>query len=98
MKTFLDIIVAIIGFGFIGFSFIIFVGMNAKMFSDSTTENKIKKENKSVRQQIKELDEKNKALDEEIARIDSFTRSIKGATNHEYIKEQQKIHFPDKFN
>ena len=29
--------------------------------------------------------------------IDSFTRSIKGATNREYIKEQQKRHFPDKF-
>ena len=50
-----------------------------------------------VKQKAKEINEKSKALDEEIARIDYFTRSIKGATNHEYIKEQQKIHFPDKF-
>ena len=50
-----------------------------------------------VKQKAKELEEKSKALDEEIARIDSFTRSIKSATNHDYIKEQQKIHFPDKF-
>ena len=50
-----------------------------------------------VKQKAKEINEKSKALHEEIARIDSFTRSIKGATNHEYIKEQQKIHFTDKF-
>ena len=50
-----------------------------------------------VKKKSKEINEKSKALDEEIARIDSFTRSIKGATNHDYIKEQQKIHFPDKF-
>ena len=44
------------------------------------------------------FDKKRLAIEEEIARIDSFTRSIKGVTNHDYIKEQQKIHFPDKFN
>lgn len=49
-------------------------------------------------QEIEEIRQKRLAIEEEIARIDSFTRSIKGATNHEYIKEQQKIHFPDKFN
>lgn len=51
----------------------------------------------SLKQKAKEINEKSKALDEEIARIDSFTRSIKGATNHDYIKKQQKRHFPDKF-
>lgn len=50
-----------------------------------------------IKQKAKEIDEKSKALDDEIAHIDSFTRSIKGATNYDYIKEQQKIHFPDKF-
>ena len=51
----------------------------------------------SLKQKTKELEEESKKLDDEIARIDSFTRSIKGATNHDYIKEQQKRHFPDKF-
>ena len=51
-----------------------------------------------IRQEREEICKKRLAIEEEIARIDSFTRSIKGATNHEYIKEQQKIHFPDKFN
>ena len=51
-----------------------------------------------IRQERDEIRQKRLAIEEEIARIDSFTRSIKGATNHDYIKEQQKIHFPDKFN
>ena len=51
-----------------------------------------------IRQEREEICKKRLAIEEEIARIDSFTRSIKGATNHDYIKEQQKIHFPDKFN
>jgi|GEM_PF-2957540 len=59
---------------------------------------KIQKEREERQQRIDEIRQKRLAIEEEIARIDSFTRSIKGATNHEYIKEQQKIHFPDKFN
>lgn len=59
---------------------------------------KIQKERKERQQRIDEIRQKRLAIEEEIARIDSFTRSIKGATNHDYIKEQQKIHFPDKFN
>lgn len=59
---------------------------------------KIQKEREERQQQIDEIRQKRLAIDEEIARIDSFTRSIKGVTNHDYIKEQQKIHFPDKFN
>ena len=59
---------------------------------------KIQKERKERQQRIDEIRKKRLAIEEEIARIDSFTRSIKGATNHDYIKEQQKIHFPDKFN
>ena len=51
----------------------------------------------SLKEKTKKINEESKKLDNEIARIDSFTHSIKGATNHEYIKEQQKIHFPDKF-
>lgn len=58
---------------------------------------KIQKEREERQQRIDEIRQKRLAIEEEIARIDSFTRSIKGATNHEYIKEQQKIHFPDKF-
>lgn len=50
-----------------------------------------------MRQEREEIRKKRLAIEEEIARIDSFTRSIKGATNYDYIKEQQKIHFPDKF-
>lgn len=56
------------------------------------------KEREERQQRIDEIRQKRLAIEEEIARIDSFTRSIKGATNHDYIKEQQKIHFPDKFN
>lgn len=59
---------------------------------------KIQKEREERQQRINEIRQKRLAIEEEIARIDSFTRSIKGATNHDYIKEQQKIHFPDKFN
>lgn len=59
---------------------------------------KIQKEREERQQRIDEIRQKRLAIEEEIARIDSFTRSIKGATNHDYIKEQQKIHFPDKFN
>ena len=59
---------------------------------------KIQKECEERQQRIDEIRRKRLAIEEEIARIDSFTRSIKGATNHDYIKEQQKIHFPDKFN
>lgn len=59
---------------------------------------KIQKEREERQQRIDEIRRKRLAIEEEIARIDSFTRSIKGATNHDYIKEQQKIHFPDKFN
>lgn len=59
---------------------------------------KIQKEREERQLRIDEIRKKRLAIEEEIARIDSFTRSIKGATNHEYIKEQQKIHFPDKFN
>ena len=58
-----------------------------------------KKQNiEKIRKEREEIRKKRLAIEEEIARIDSFTRSIKGATNHEYIKEQQKMHFPDKFN
>lgn len=83
MKTFMDIIIWLLGLIVIlfVFGFPLFV---AVQFGE-------------VKQKAKEINEKSKALDEEIARIDSFTRSIKGATNHDYIKEQQKIHFPDKF-
>lgn len=59
---------------------------------------KIQKEREERQLRIDEIRKKRLAIEEEIARIDSFTRSIKGATNHDYIKEQQKIHFPDKFN
>ena len=59
---------------------------------------KIQKEREERQQRIDEIRQKRLAIEEEIARIDSFTRSIKGVTNHQYIKEQQKIHFPDKFN
>lgn len=59
---------------------------------------KIQKEREERQQRIDEIRQKRLAIEEEIARFDSFTRSIKGATNHDYIKEQQKIHFPDKFN
>lgn len=59
---------------------------------------KIQKEREERQQRIDEIRQKRLAIEEEIARIDSFTRSIKGVTNHDYIKEQQKIHFPDKFN
>lgn len=59
---------------------------------------KIQKEREERQQRIDEIRQKRLAIEEEIARIVSFTRSIKGATNHDYIKEQQKIHFPDKFN
>ena len=59
---------------------------------------KFQKEREERQQRIDEIRQKRLAIEEEIARIDSFTRSIKGATNHDYIKEQQKIHFPDKFN
>lgn len=60
---------------------------------------KKKKQNiDKIRQEREEICKKRLAIEEEIARIDSFTRPIKGATNHDYIKEQQKIHFPDKFN
>lgn len=59
---------------------------------------KIQKEREERQQRIDKIRQKRLAIEEEIARIDSFTRSIKGATNHDYIKEQQKIHFPDKFN
>lgn len=59
---------------------------------------KIQKEREERQQRIDEIRQKRLAIEEEIARIDSFTRSINGATNHDYIKEQQKIHFPDKFN
>lgn len=59
---------------------------------------KIQKEREERQQRIDEIRQKRLAIEEEIARIDSFTRSIKGATNRDYIKEQQKIHFPDKFN
>ena len=83
MKTFMDIIIWLLGLIVIlfVFGFPLFV---AVQFG-------------SLKQKTKELEEESKKLDDEIARIDSFTRSIKGATNHEYIKEQQKIHFPDKF-
>lgn len=83
MHIFMDIIIWLLGLIVIlfVFSFPLFV---AVQFS-------------SLKQKAKEINEKSKALDEEIARIDSFTRSIKGATNHDYIKEQQKRHFPDKF-
>ena len=53
---------------------------------------KIQKEREERQQRIDEIRQKRLAIEEEIARIDSFTRS-----NHDYIKEQQKIHFPDKF-
>ena len=59
---------------------------------------KIQKEREERQQRIDEIRQKRLAIEEEIARIDSFTRSIKGSTNHDYIKEQQKIHFPDKFD
>ena len=59
---------------------------------------KIQKEREERQQRIDEIRQKRLAIEEEIARIDSFTRSIKCSTNHDYIKEQQKIHFPDKFN
>lgn len=58
---------------------------------------KIQKEREERQQEIDKIRKKRLAIEEEIARIDSFTRSIKGATNYDYIKEQQKIHFPDKF-
>lgn len=76
MKTFMDIIVAIIGFGFFGFSMIMFVGMNAKMFSDSTTTKQKNEEHQQemekIRQEIEEIRQKRAKLEEEHARIDSF--------------------------
>ena len=69
MKTFMDIIVALIGLGFFGFSMIMFVGMNAKMFSDSTT---TKQEIEKTKQEIEEIRKKRLKLEEEHARIDSF--------------------------
>lgn len=83
MKTFMDIIIWLLGLIVIlfVFGFPLFV---AVQFG-------------SLKQKTKELEEESKKLDDEIARIDSFTCSIKGATNGDYIKEQQKRHFPDKF-
>lgn len=71
---------------------------NKKKQNNKNEIEKIQKEREERQQRIDEIRQKRLAIEEEIARIDSFTRSIKGATNHEYIKEQQKIHFPDKFN
>ena len=71
---------------------------NEKKQNNKNEIEKIQKEREERQQRIDEIRQKRLAIEEEIARIDSFTRSIKGATNHEYIKEQQKIHFPDKFN
>ena len=84
MKIFMDIIIGLLGLIVIlfVFGFPLFV---AVQFG-------------SLKQKTKEIEEESKKLDDEIARIDSFTRSIKGATNTDYIKEQQKMHFPDKFN
>lgn len=45
---------------------------------------KIQKEREERQQRIDEIRQKRLAIEEEIARIDSFTRSIKGATNHDY--------------
>lgn len=83
MKIFMDIFIGLLGLIVIlfVFGFPLFVAVQFV----------------SLKQKTKELEEESKKLDDEIARIDSFTRSIKGATNREYIKEQQKIHFPDKF-
>ena len=71
---------------------------NEKKQNNKNEIEKIQKEREERQQRIDEIRQKRLAIEEEIARIDSFTRSIKGATNHDYIKEQQKIHFPDKFN
>ena len=68
-----------------------------KKQNNKTKSKKFKKNIEKIRKEREEIRKKRLAIEEEIARIDSFTRSIKGATNHEYIKEQQKIHFPDKF-
>jgi hypothetical protein len=70
---------------------------NEKKQNNKNEIEKIQKEREERQQRIDEIRQKRLAIEEEIARIDSFTRSIKGATNHDYIKEQQKIHFPDKF-
>ena len=76
METFIEIIVALIGLGFFGFSMIVFVGMNAKMFSDSTTTKqeieKTKQEIEKTKQEIEEIRKKCLKLEEEHARIDSF--------------------------
>ena len=73
MKTFMDIIVAIIGLGFFGFSMIIFVGMNAKIFSDLTTkkenDSKSSKTTKTTRQEIEEIKQRREKLQQEIEKI-----------------------------
>lgn len=73
-------------------------GWDKKKQNNKNEIEKIQKEREERQQRIDEIRQKRLAIEEEIARIDSFTRSIKGVTNHDYIKEQQKIHFPDKFN
>lgn len=83
MKIFMDIIIYLLG------SIVILFVFGFPLF--------VAVQYGSIKEKTKKIDEESKKLNDEIARIDSFTRSIKGATNHEYIKEQQKIHFPDKF-
>lgn len=107
MKTFIEIIKQIgVGIATIFLACPIFIlffieyieQWDKKKQNNKNEIEKIQKEREERQQRIDEIRQKRLAIEEEIARIDSFTRSIKGATNHDYIKEQQKIHFPDKFN
>lgn len=101
METFIEIIKQI-GLGIVTIFlacpiFFLFLIEYIEHWEEKKKKSSTTKSSKTTKKTRQEIEEESKRLDEEIARIDSFTRSIKGATNHDYIKEQQKIHFPDKF-